>query len=518
NPALTAVVTGGVNGDTINYTLATSATQFSNVGAYPIVVTLGSNPNYDVTAVNGTLTVTPLKILAKDDAITETAGTTDAGNVLLDNGSGKDTLNGEQATTTLVVITVTRPATSATNSPVPVLNPTNGQVSIPLGTLPGTYEIKYEICEIIYSSNCSTATVIVKVNEPIYNPGISVLKEGTYVDKDGSGNANIGDTIQYTFVIKNTGDVDLTNVVLTDDNAVVNGGPIALLAVGATNSTTYTAVHTITQNDIDAGFVYNLATVKGSLPNGSTVTATSTDPTPCTTCPVIPTCTTCTITPIAQNPSLLVVKTSSTENYINVGDVINYTIKVTNNGNVTLAQIVVTDPLTGMNETIDTLLPGASKEYEQSYRVTQSDITNLSVTNVAFAKGKTPQNNEVSTSDDAVVDAAIVLGCGNIKVRNAFSPNGDGINEVFVIDNIDATCYPENTVEIYNRWGVLVFETKNYNNETNNFDGTSRGRSTIQQSAGLPTGTYFYILTYKSVDDSNRVENKKLDGYLYLSR
>ncbi|MFV8360867.1 MBG domain-containing protein, partial [Flavobacterium sp. LS1P3] len=62
NPALTAVVTGAVNGDTINYTLATSATQFSNVGAYPIVVTLGSNPNYDVTPVNGTLTVTPKAI------------------------------------------------------------------------------------------------------------------------------------------------------------------------------------------------------------------------------------------------------------------------------------------------------------------------------------------------------------------------------------------------------------------------------------------------------------------------
>jgi hypothetical protein len=42
NPALTAVVTGAVN-DTINYTLATTATQFSNVGDYPIAVTLGAN-------------------------------------------------------------------------------------------------------------------------------------------------------------------------------------------------------------------------------------------------------------------------------------------------------------------------------------------------------------------------------------------------------------------------------------------------------------------------------------------
>jgi gliding motility-associated-like protein len=116
-------------------------------------------------------------------------------------------------------------------------------------------------------------------------------------------------------------------------------------------------------------------------------------------------------------------------------------------------------------------------------------------------------------------DDCIVLGCGDIKVHNAFSPNGDGINEVFVIDNIDDTaCYPENTVEIYNRWGVLVFETKNYNNQSNNFEGISRGRTTVNQSSGLPTGTYFYILNYSSIDGNGKVEIKKLDGYLYLTK
>src|SRR5437667_2286487 len=57
NPALTATVTGTVNGDTLNYTLATTATQFSSVGPYPISVTLGSNPNYSITPSNGILTV-----------------------------------------------------------------------------------------------------------------------------------------------------------------------------------------------------------------------------------------------------------------------------------------------------------------------------------------------------------------------------------------------------------------------------------------------------------------------------
>ena len=57
NPALTATVTGAVNDDVLNYTLATTAVQFSNVGNYPITVTRGSNPNYDVTAHDGTLAV-----------------------------------------------------------------------------------------------------------------------------------------------------------------------------------------------------------------------------------------------------------------------------------------------------------------------------------------------------------------------------------------------------------------------------------------------------------------------------
>ncbi|MCD0476781.1 gliding motility-associated C-terminal domain-containing protein, partial [Flavobacterium sp. EDS] len=118
-----------------------------------------------------------------------------------------------------------------------------------------------------------------------------------------------------------------------------------------------------------------------------------------------------------------------------------------------------------------------------------------------------------------VNDECKVLGCGNILVHNAFSPNGDNFNDKFVIDNIDnTTCYPDNTVEIYNRWGILVFETRNYNNTTNAFEGFSRGRTTISESSGLPTGTYFYILTYTSVDGNGAIQTNKKDGYLYLTR
>ncbi|MFI0490171.1 gliding motility-associated C-terminal domain-containing protein [Flavobacterium sp.] len=117
------------------------------------------------------------------------------------------------------------------------------------------------------------------------------------------------------------------------------------------------------------------------------------------------------------------------------------------------------------------------------------------------------------------VEEGKVLACGVVKIHNAFSPNGDNKNAVFVIDNIeDISCYPDNSVEIYNRWGVLVYQTKNYNNGTNVFDGTSQGRSTIEQSSGLPTGTYYYIVNYTSFDNNGKIQTNKKDGYLYLTR
>src|SRR5207244_1059455 len=59
NPELTATVTGTVNGDTLNYSLATTAVKFSGVGDYAITVTLGLNPNYNVTKTDGTLHIGP---------------------------------------------------------------------------------------------------------------------------------------------------------------------------------------------------------------------------------------------------------------------------------------------------------------------------------------------------------------------------------------------------------------------------------------------------------------------------
>jgi gliding motility-associated-like protein/uncharacterized repeat protein (TIGR01451 family) len=357
-------------------------------------------------------------------------------------------------------------------------------------------------------------------------PSLLITKDGTYVDSNGDGITNVGDTVRYNFVVTNTGNVTLTNVMVSDPIISVVGSLITLVA-GASDTSTFTGTYTITQEDINIGFVYNLAIANGTPPSGPEVTNTSTDPTPCTTCPINPECLSCTITPLTQNPVLEVIKDATvtsngitTNVYSFVGDVINYTISVINSGNVTIYQIVVTDPLTGLNTTIASLAPGESyPAFNESYTITQSDLANDSVLNTANANGTLADGTPISGSGTVAVEKATVLGCGTVVVHNAFSPNGDGINELFIIDNIDDTvCYPENTVQIYNRWGVLVFETRNYDNQTNSFDGYSRGRTTIDKSSGLPTGTYFYILNYTSVDLNGAIQTNQKDGYLYLTR
>ncbi|MEN2402781.1 gliding motility-associated C-terminal domain-containing protein [Flavobacterium sp. MC2016-06] len=98
----------------------------------------------------------------------------------------------------------------------------------------------------------------------------------------------------------------------------------------------------------------------------------------------------------------------------------------------------------------------------------------------------------------------------SVIVYNALSPNGDGINDTFLIKGIDQ--YPDNEVEIYNRWGVKVFGTKSYNENDNMFKGYSDGRATVNRGEKLPTGTYFYILKY-----NNGTKGIEKSGYLYIS-
>jgi gliding motility-associated-like protein len=358
------------------------------------------------------------------------------------------------------------------------------------------------------------------------SPSIAISKDGTYMDNNSDGKTNVGDTIIYKFVVTNTGNVPLSNVTVTDNNAVVSGGPISL-AVGASDSTTFTAVHTITQADIDAGIVYNSAITSATPPTGPPVMGTSTDPTPCATCPVNPACPTCTDTktPLAQSPSIALVKTAvlideNGDGLTQVGETIQYSFVLTNTGNVPLTNITIKDPLPGvvMSGGPISLLPGESDStsFTGTYAVTVEDLSNGSVSNQAIATGTNPQGVVVKdlSGSNIVNDEPTVLtveGC-KVEVFNLVSPNGDGQNDSFYIEGLD--CYATNAVEIYNRWGVLVYSAEDYNNKDVSFKGFSQGRATVKQSEGLPDGTYYYILKY--TDLQNKALSKA--GYLYLTK
>jgi gliding motility-associated-like protein len=100
----------------------------------------------------------------------------------------------------------------------------------------------------------------------------------------------------------------------------------------------------------------------------------------------------------------------------------------------------------------------------------------------------------------------------DLEVFNAVTPNGNGENDVFVIRNIQN--YPDNTLTIFNRWGVIVYEADGYGQNGQFFKGISEGRITIKKDDQLPIGTYFYLLRYTN----NNGKSKERSGYLYLNK
>lgn len=99
--------------------------------------------------------------------------------------------------------------------------------------------------------------------------------------------------------------------------------------------------------------------------------------------------------------------------------------------------------------------------------------------------------------------------CGSARVRvrvhceapqpvSGFSPNGDENNEFFTVKGLEQ--FPDNGISIYDRRGILVYETTNYKN---NWRGKWRGND-------LPDGTYFYVLRYDG--------GKRVTGYVQIMR
>ncbi|WP_162946179.1 gliding motility-associated C-terminal domain-containing protein [Chitinophaga barathri] len=191
-------------------------------------------------------------------------------------------------------------------------------------------------------------------------------------------------------------------------------------------------------------------------------------------------------------------------------DVYRYTITATNNSTVAAPDVVVTDVLpatlsyqshtvtTGtaahsnasntLTWNIASLAPGASETLVITVTARSTGNISNSVNIVSGLADASPGNN-TSTDNKEIVD---------LKVPNIFTPDGDGMNDRFVIKGLEL--YQQNQLTIINRWGNHVFEQKNYSN--------------TWEATGLLEGTYYYLLKLTDRQGKETV----LKGYITIFR
>jgi uncharacterized repeat protein (TIGR01451 family) len=248
----------------------------------------------------------------------------------------------------------------------------------------------------------------------VQNPHVTLTKTATVAD--GTADA-AGDVINYAITVHNDGNMTLTGAVVSDPTVsglapVLSGGFNAgdldhdgKIDVGETWQ--YTASHTVTQSDIDNGGVVNPALTYSNTASVTTAQgAADPDANDSDTASVA----------IVQNPHLTLVKSASVADGTAdaAGDVINYTIDVTNDGNMTLTGAVVSDPsvsglaavLSGGFNAGDTdhdgkIDVGETWQYTASHTVTQDDIDNGGVVNPAL----TYDNTASVTTDQGASDS-----------------------------------------------------------------------------------------------------------------
>ncbi len=143
-----------------------------------------------------------------------------------------------------------------------------------------------------------------------------------------SSYAAAGDQITYNYVIINTGTTTITGIAVSDNQVASVDCPDSILAPGA--SETCSGTYTVTQADVNHGSVTNTATASGT--NGQDVTVTSNE-------------SSVTVPGSGAYDGLSLSKSSTTANYSEAGDVIDYNYVVTNTGTTTITGIGVSDSL-----------------------------------------------------------------------------------------------------------------------------------------------------------------------------
>lgn len=236
------------------------------------------------------------------------------------------------------------------------------------------------------------------------------------------GLTDAGDTISYSFVVTNNGNVTLNNITVGDP--LPGMPPITCppgqLAPGASTPCS-TVVYTITQADLDAGQVVNTATGQGTPPSGPNATGDDS-----------------TTTPLPPEPAMTVTKTANPTTYSSVGQSIIYSYAVANTGNVTLSALnVVDDRIATVSCPVTTLAPGAGTTCTASYLITQADLDAGSVTNTATTTATPAQGTLTPVVAQATITAVQNRALALVKSspNSSYAAVGDTLSYSYLVTN-----------------------------------------------------------------------------------
>ncbi|MDD5141755.1 MAG: MBG domain-containing protein [Verrucomicrobiales bacterium] len=249
NPALTAVEAGTVNGDTLNYTLATDAAQYSSVGVSNITVTLGSNPNYSVLATNSTLTIGAKAASVTADAKIKNYGDVNPALTAVEAG----TVNGDTLNYTLAT-------DAAQYSSVGVSN-----ITVTLGSNPN-YSVLATNSTLTIGAKAASVTADAKIkNYGDVNPALTAVEAGT-VNGDVLNYSLTTDAIQFSSV----GTSNITVTLGSNPNySVLATNSTLTIGAKAASVTANNASKNYGQTVTFAGTEFT----SGGLINGDTITS-----------------------------------------------------------------------------------------------------------------------------------------------------------------------------------------------------------------------------------------------------
>ena len=434
-----------------------------------------------------TVTVSVIKplVIARDDTYTVTIGTTSITESIYSNDSiGEQTPNAYSVNFQAI-------GGSKDNDNFYVLSVNlAGNILIPKGTPTGTYTLQYRICDVKDTHNCATATITVIVTEIPIAPivarddtytvtiGTTSITESIYTN-DSIGEQTPNASLVNFQVIGGSKDSDnfyLLSVNLAGNVLIPQGTPIG----------TYTLEYRIC--DIYHQSNCDTAIVKVSI---------TSPPVPPSTLVVTPDEFTYTGNSIVGN---ILANDTIDDNPIEFP---NDDINIEAEEPTDTAPYIETS--TG-NVIVPTHTPAGT--YTLNYELCIENLTICDVTTVEVIVPDTP-TPPVSPQPQ---DDQTVTPTSGVTPYNGISLNGDNQNDYFHVEGIEK--YPNNTVRIYNKEGLKVFDIIGYDNKKQSFKGFTQGNIAIKKSLELPTGTYFYFIEY--TDESRRLQRKI--GWLYLRK